>query len=458
MMSKHLWISIWCVFFGLVVCVPGSSVFAKEWYEYYEEAEKAIALQDWETAIGLLHQAIEADPNPGARKRMYGVRFIDYFPYLKLGEIYLALGDMKEAYNHCKIAKEKGAAPDAAIENCLTQVASVTTDKGLVFIEDLRGTPVKLPPSAQDRGKDVYAVIIGIDKYQDSRIPPLRYAVNDARVFYDMLTDPQHRGVMPDHIQLLLGQEATDRTIKKAIGTWLRREAGEEDTVIIYYSGHGAPEGEKTYWVTYNADIDDLYSTALSNNEIADMLAQIKSKRIITFLDSCYSEATVKRRDQTKNVVTEIPLEKFTGEGRVVISASDGRQLSVELHEYQHGVFTYYLLKGLKREADANNDGVVVVDEIWDYIKEQVPAAAQKAGNPQTPVLQGRITTGIPLTVVAAKTKEERLRELFEQGIIDQEQYECALQMLDSSEWIKALMSGEISEEFFGRMFQCQPQ
>ncbi len=75
----------------------------------------------------------------------------------------------------------------------------------------------------------------------------------------------------------------------------------------------GAPEGRDTYWVTYNANIDDLYTTALNNNDITEMLARIESERVITFLDSCYSAATVNRKDRTRTVQTEILGEIFRG-------------------------------------------------------------------------------------------------------------------------------------------------
>lgn len=308
---------------------------------------------------------------------------------------------------------------------------------------------------------DVYAVIIGIGDYKDSRLN-LHYTVNDAQGLYDLLIDPNYGGVSEDHIQLLLNENATDRQIKGAIGKWLGQQAGEEDTVIIYYSGHGAPEGNETYWVTYNADIDDLYTTALSNNDIADMLGRIQAKRVITFLDSCYSAATVHRQDRTRSAATEIPWEKFTGTGRVVISASDGKQESLELDEYQHGVFTYYLLEGLRGKADSNNDYVVDVDEIWDYVKYQVTDTARRAGNTQTPVFQGAITAGIPLTINQAGMTQKQhitqLKLLFEQGNLSPEHFACAYQMLSNHEtnpYLEGLLSGKLSPEIFKTFFTC---
>jgi hypothetical protein len=327
-------------------------------------------------------------------------------------------------------------------------------------------------PDTSLSSRNVYAVIIGIGNYQDPHIPALRFTVNDAKGVYDLLTNPDYGGIAKDHIALLLDQDATVRKIKGAIGKWISQQAKADDTVLIYYAGHGAPEGGETYWVTYDANIDDLYTTALSNNEIADMLSRVQSKRVVTFLDSCYSAATVNRKNQTRSIPTEIPWEKFAGEGRVTISASDGKQQSLELDEYQHGVFTYYLLEGLEGKADKNHDGVIEVDEIWDYLKYQVTDTARKNGNSQTPVFQGSVTAGIPLTFnkamleaqqqfQASQAKQEKLKTLFKQKLIAAKQYNCAYKMLRSGitdPVLESLLADELEPDVFNETFECPLQ
>lgn len=350
-----------------------------------------------------------------------------------------------------------------------TDISGQKSMQTFLVSRTVASSPEATPLASAQRPDDVYAVIIGIGDYQDKRIPDLQFTVNDAQGLYDVLTDPEIGGVPKEHIKLLLNEQATDRAIKGAIGGWLSRQAQKEDTVIIYYSGHGAPEIQDTYWVTYNANIDDLYTTALNNNDIAEMLARIESERMITFLDSCYSAATVNRRNRTRNIQTEIPWEKFSGKGRVTISASDGKQLSLELEEYGHGVFTYYLLEGLKGKADTNHDGIIDVDEIWNYVKFQVTETARKAGNSQTPVLQGNLTAGIPLTFNMAMIqqqqqqyqiarKQEQLKQFLMNGEISLPQYNCAYKMIDAGEtniWLEGLLSGQLDPEVFRGSFEC---
>ncbi|GAK50363.1 polysaccharide deacetylase [Candidatus Moduliflexus flocculans] len=309
-----------------------------------------------------------------------------------------------------------------------------------------------------------YAVIIGISVYQDERLN-LRYTVNDAQGLFDVLTDPMYGAIPKENVQLLLSEQATTANIKKALNG-LRRKSTPDDTVIIYYSGHGAQEEDQTYWVTYDADIDDLLSTALNSNDIRDMLDRISSKQLITFLDSCYSAATVKRTHQSRSVPTEVPWEKFTGEGRVMISASNGKELSLELDEYRHGVFTYYLLEGLKGKADLNQDGYVEVEEIWDFVKRQVQDKARAEGNKQTPMLQGELSAGIALTMNAeafkkktVETQIQQLEQLFYDGKIDATKFDCAVRMLSdgkSNRALESLLKGDLSPQTFNQTFRCE--
>lgn len=321
-----------------------------------------------------------------------------------------------------------------------------------------------------------YAVVIGIGKYQDDRIPKLKYTTADAKEIYNILTDQQYGNFPKTQVKLLIDEQATYYNIKSAIGTWLRRNTRKDDTVIIFYAGHGAPEDEKTYWVTYNANIDDLYGTALSNDEIADMLDRVEAKKMIAFLDSCYSAATVHRTDKKRSImIVKDPFQKFKGKGRVIITSSDGKEQSLEIEKFGHGVFTYYLLKALKGEADENNDGFIELDEVWDYIKYRVTDTARKHGSTQTPIIDGSYSAGIVLSkhperlrtleLEAEREKKEKeleskvatLTELYSKGEITSSQFDKAVRILESGEKNKLLddfLSDEISLTTFKRVFK----
>ena len=321
-----------------------------------------------------------------------------------------------------------------------------------------------------------YAVVIGIGNYQDDRIPKLKYATVDAEEIYNVLTDQQYGNFPENQVKLLIDEQATYNNIKSAIGTWLKRNTLKDDTVVIFFAGHGAPEDEKTYWVTYNANIDDLYGTALSNDEIADMLDRVEAKKMIAFLDSCYSAATINRTDKKRSIIiVKDPFQKFKGKGRVIITSSDGKEQSVEIDAFGHGIFTYYLLKALKGDADRNGDGYIELDEIWDYVKYRVTNTARRYGRTQTPILDGSYSAGIVLSkdperlktlyLKSEREKKEKelaskislLTDLYSNGEISSSQFDKAVQILKSGKKNKLLddfLADKISLTTFKAVFK----
>lgn len=357
----------------------------------------------------------------------------------------------------------------------------------MVREEPIRIGPKLIEPVAQELAKkekivppseigERYAVVIGIGRYKDNRIPKLKYTTVDAESVYSILIDPEYGNFPKNQVKLLINEQATDNNIKSAIGTWLRRNTRKDDTVIIFFAGHGAPEDEKTYWVTYNANIDDLYGTALSNDEIADMLDRVEANKMIAFLDSCYSAATVNRTDKKRSImIKKDPFQKFKGKGRVIITSSDGKEESLEIEKFGHGVFTYYLLEALKGESDENKDGFVELDEVWDYVKYRVTDTSRKYGSSQTPIIDGSYSAGIVLSkhperlkklyLEAERERKEKeleskiakLTELYSKGEITSSQFDKAVKILESGEKNKLLddfLSDKISFTTFKRVFK----
>lgn len=248
----------------------------------------------------------------------------------------------------------------------------------------------------QDKSK-IWAVVVGISRYRTIR--PLLYADLDALAFYDYLVT--HVGVPKEQVTLLTNDQATLVALKRSLGTELKRKAGEKDTVIIYYAGHGAPEadamasdddGLEKYLVPYDADPHDLYTTGLPMREVETIFHRLASERVIFITDSCYSGATAGRTFVTASrraVVSDAFLARLSkGKGRVVLTASRASEVSEELDRLGHGVFTYYLLEGLRGKADLDADGVITVDEVYGYVSKHVPEAT---GQNQHPVKKGEV-------------------------------------------------------------------
>jgi hypothetical protein len=243
--------------------------------------------------------------------------------------------------------------------------------------------------------RNVWAAVVGINDYP--QLPKLKYAVNDAKEFHRLLVEKNR--VPPENITLLLNDQASLKNLRSTLGTKLKNAAGLDDMVIIFFAGHGATErdamsadgdGLEKYLLPWETDPADLYSTAMPMREIAYIFDRIRSDRLIFIADACYSGAGGGRTISvtgTRANITDGFLERISsGRGKVIITASAANEVSVEKDELQHGVFTYYLLEGLRGAADTDRDGAVTVDEAYRYVSEKVPRAT---GQEQHPVKKG---------------------------------------------------------------------
>ena len=159
--------------------------------------------------------------------------------------------------------------------------------KGIGVAEAVRALPDGIKPPAR------YALVIGVGTFSDPRIPRLPACPRDASEIAKVLTDPA-AGMFPkDHVNLLLDEQVTPENVKDALDQ-LARAAGPEDLVVVFFSGHGATDDQKrAYWVMSNTKVDKLRATALPETDISELLGAIKTTRLVTLIDACYSAATV---------------------------------------------------------------------------------------------------------------------------------------------------------------------
>jgi hypothetical protein len=274
-------------------------------------------------------------------------------------------------------------------------------------------TPAPARPS-----RDAYAVIIGVGRYDNVGIPPLRYSVADAEAMHKVLTESGE--FKKDNVLLLTDRsdrKPTLRNIKYALGTFLARAAQKNDTVVVFFAGHGAPEvdprgierdGLAKYLIPSDADPDDLFSTALPMDDLQTIFARIEAERVVVFLDACYSGAaggrTFAARRTRATAVDDLFLERLTrSRGRAIVTASKPAEVSVELPELGHGIFTYYLTEGLRGAGDLNRDGIVSLQELYEYVEQQVVRKSRAVGGNQHPMMKGELEGILPLTRVRAR-------------------------------------------------------
>lgn len=269
------------------------------------------------------------------------------------------------------------------------------------------------PPSATPAVvAERWAVIVGIANYDAPGINKLRYAVNDAEAIHRVLTGPG--GFKKENVLLLTDRterKPTLRNIKWALGTFLARSAKPEDTVLIFFAGHGAPEvdqhaadpdGLTKYLVPIDADAEDLYSTALPMDEVQNVFGRIRADRTIMFIDAGYGGTADGRTFAAKRArptaMDDRFLERVTrSRGRAIVTAAQPLEVTRELDELRHGVFTYYLVRGMEGAADGDRDGVVTLQELYGYVAREVSSKSRAAGGTQQPVLKGELDGAVPV-------------------------------------------------------------
>lgn len=302
--------------------------------------------------------------------------------------------------------------------------------------------------------ENAYALIIGVSKYQDVRIPELNFTRADSEGILKILTDSNKMGLKQDRIKVLLDDDATRTNIRKAISGWLFKNADKESTVFVYFAGHGGVEEDRfdiekdklaKYLLPFDSDFDNLFASALSNREFNELLSIIKSKKLVIFMDSCYSGGVSERKARDMKI-TEDPYQKFgEGEGRLVIAASQPDQRSFEDTSVGHGIFTHHLIEALSGAADFDKDGYVTIMELYKYLSENVPKTAKRlAGGVQEPIFRGDIKNDFPLAVNHERLEEiyqenenkkslKRLSDLYYGGELSPEQYELTHRLIKSN-------------------------
>ena len=263
-------------------------------------------------------------------------------------------------------------------------VTRQAVDSKAVFAQ-LNAANVKQQPV-----RDAVAIIIGIEKYK--RVGKADYANVDAQDFYDYAS--RALGIKPENIKLLFDDGADDVEIYKAFQNWLPVKVNKGKTdVYVFYSGHGYPgqDGNSLYILPYGADKDLISKTAINQQEIITSIQNTQPRTVTMFLDSCYSGQTrggdvliAGARPIAPKISANSYPQNFT-----VISASANDQISSASPDLKHGIFSYYLMKGMEGDADQNKDGKITVAEMQEYLTDMVGRQAMGMNRKQQPQLFG---------------------------------------------------------------------
>jgi hypothetical protein len=216
------------------------------------------------------------------------------------------------------------------------------------------------------------ALLVAAFEFEDEKFRQLRAPSRDAEALAGVLGD---QAIGDFDVKTLINQpwDMVNQEIEAFCS-----DRSPEDLLLLYFSCHGIkdPTG-RLYFAMANTKFDRLRSTGVSATFVSEQMEYSRSRRIALLLDCCYSGAFVKglRARATEDVQVK---DHFEGRGRVVITASRATEYAFEADDVavgdaQPSLFTGAVVTGLATgQADRNGDGVVTVDELYDYVFDEV--------------------------------------------------------------------------------------
>ncbi|MDC0476636.1 caspase family protein [Alphaproteobacteria bacterium] len=231
------------------------------------------------------------------------------------------------------------------------------------------------------------ALIIGVSDYENTPAKAV-FADADAMMFRDYASEKL--GIPDSRIKTMVNDNADIRELLLSVKNWLSRSVKQNQSdVYIFFAGHGlaSDDGSKMYLLPYDGAPELLDDTAILRDRLFSDVAAANPRSVTVFLDTCYSGTT----RGTDMLIASRPiairaLEQSIPDNFTVMTAAAGDQTAKPLEEAKHGMFSYFLMKGMEGEADANNDNEITAGELHSYVQTNV---IQQSSGSQTPELQG---------------------------------------------------------------------
>lgn len=230
----------------------------------------------------------------------------------------------------------------------------------------------------------IRATFVGVNKHQDPDIPELNGARHDATALWALFTD-----TIPGlSARLLVDETATHETVREGIFGSLT-SAVDDDVVVIFFAGHGTPDGRL---VTFNTQLSDLPATTVSMTDLAQQFRSSRARVVLCILDCCFSgQAPARVLELGARPRNAIALAEIAGEGRILITACKGDESAWEQPGSGHGLLTQAVIHALANETLMQVSFPEIVGEIISATRVE----AERMAVVQTPVFLGTVEGGL---------------------------------------------------------------
>ena len=241
-----------------------------------------------------------------------------------------------------------------------------------------------------DKKVKIWAAIIGVASY--NHMPTLKYTDDDAYRMYAFLKSPEGGALPDDQIRLLIDEDATRKKILQSMND-LFVQADENDVILLYMSGHGL----KGAFLPFDFDG---YHNVLNYDDVQALLDQSAAKQKICLADACYAGSLTNERSLTS---LNQSLNKFydlidqSKAGTAFLMSSKDEEVSLEDKGLRQGIFSHFLIKGLKGAADKDKDKVIRIGELFDYVTIRVKKYTL---NRQSPSIAGTFDEKLPIAFI----------------------------------------------------------
>lgn len=248
--------------------------------------------------------------------------------------------------------------------------------------------PIRQVTPRSDQEVNIYALIVGASRYD--HFESLKYTDDDAYRIYAFLRSPEGGAVPDDHIRILIDESAVADNIFKSLDDIIAM-AGEEDEVLVYLAGHGL-QG------VYVPTDSDGYRNRVAYEEVRERLDRCQARQKLVIADACFSGSLLAVKTPMFESV-DLFYKKLlsSGGGTAFLLSSKEEEYSLESQGLRQGIFSHYLVEGLKGAADQDTDKLVTLNELYTYVYREV---RKYTDNLQSPVLAGDIDRDMPLASI----------------------------------------------------------
>ena len=247
------------------------------------------------------------------------------------------------------------------------------------FVDDLKPLIAGLPARAANG--NVLAMVTGIAEYAE--LPSVSFADRSAQSFADLVQ--RQYGITPANLVLLTNQDATGVRWMGRLQT-LARRATENDRLIVYYAGHGAPtpSGKTTILVPQDSSANIPEDSPFRLSEVYKILLSSRAKQILVVLDTCFSGRTddnslIFKDVAPVSITTQSGISPPADPRMTVLTGGGPNDFANALRPRGHRLFTYHLLKEWARTGVVGRERyTVVADAVTQDAYALKPAFEQR--------------------------------------------------------------------------------